>query len=82
MGSSLGPVLVYITVTEWEEIVVSNLNNSVLIKFYIRYADDIDNTVYRFNTFDNHLKFTIINLTGNNVDSLYIKTERDETDLF
>lgn len=35
-----------------------------------------------FNTFDNHLKFAIVNLTGNNVDSLYIKTERDETDLF
>ena len=40
MGSSLGPVLANIIMTELEKIVVSDLINSGLIKFYIRYVDD------------------------------------------
>ena len=61
MGSSLGPVLANIIMTELEKIVVSNLINSGLIKFYMRYVDhtlllakedDIDNIVQHFNAFD------------------------------
>ena len=56
MGSSLGPVLANIIMTELEKIMVSDLINFGLIKFYIRYADDtlllakeddIDNIVHQ-----------------------------------
>ena len=90
MGSSLGPVLVNIIMTELEKIVVSDLINSGLIKFYIRYVDDtlllakddIDNIVQQFNAFDDNLKFTIDKFTDNNVHFLDIKIDRNETDLF
>ena len=91
MGSSLGPVLANIIMTELEKIVVSDLINSGLIKFYIRYVDDtlllakeddIDNIVQQFNAFDDNLKFTIDKFTDNNVHFLDIKIDRNETDLF
>ena len=40
IGSSSGPVSANIIMTELEKIVVSDLINSGLIKFYIRYLDD------------------------------------------
>ena len=91
MGSSLGPVLANIIMTELEKIVVSDLISSGLIKFYIRYVDatlllakedDIDNIVQQFNAFDDNLKFTIDKFTDNNVHFLDIKIDRNETDLF
>ena len=91
MGSSLGPVLANIIMTELEKIVVSDLINSGLIKFYIRYVDDtlllakeddIDNIFQQFNAFDDNLKFTIDKFTDNNVHFLDIKIDRNETDLF
>ena len=45
MRSSLVPVLANITMTELEKIVVSDLINSGLIKFYIRYVDDTQLTI-------------------------------------
>ena len=90
MGSSLGPVLANIVMTELEKIVISDLINSGLIKFYIRYIDDtlllakeddIDNIVQQFNVFDDTLKFTIDKLTDSNVHFLDIKIDRNETDL-
>ena len=91
MGSSLGSVLANIIMTELEKIVVSDLINSGLIKFYIRYVDDtlllakeddIDNIFQQFNAFDDNLKFTIDKFTDNNVHFLDIKIDRNETDLF
>ena len=91
MGSSLGPVLANIIMMELEKIVVSDLINSGLIKFYIRYVDDtlllakeddIDNIVQQFNAFDDNLKFTIDKFTDNNVHFLDIKIDRNGTDLF
>ena len=90
VGSSLGLVLANIIMTELEKIVVSDLINSGLIKFYIRYVDDtlllakddIDNIVQQFNAFDDNLKFTIDKFTDNNVHFLDIKIDRNETDLF
>ena len=64
MGSSLGPILANIIMMKLEEIVVSDLINSSLIKFYIKYVDDtlllakeneIANIV-QFNAFDGYLK--------------------------
>ena len=40
MGSSLGPVLANILLTEFEKLIISNLVNSGLIKFYRRHVDD------------------------------------------
>ena len=40
MGSSLGPVLANIILTEFEKEVVSELIKSGIIKFYRRYVDD------------------------------------------
>ena len=77
--------------TEFEKIVVSDLTNFGLIKFYIRYVDDtlllakeddIDNIEQQFNGFDDNLKFTIDKFTDNNVPFLDIKIDRNETDLF
>ena len=77
--------------TELEKTVASDLINSGLIKFYIRYVDDtlllakeddIDNIVQQFNAFDDNLKFTIDKFTDNNVHFLDIKIDRNETDLF
>ena len=91
MGSSFGPVLANIIMTELEKIVVSDLINPGLIKFYIRCVDDtillakeddIDNIVQQFNTFDDNLKFTIDKFTDSNVHFLNIKTDCTKTDLF
>ena len=91
MGSSLGPVLANIIITELEKIVVSNLINSGMIKFYIRYVDDplflakeddIDNIVQQFNAFDENLKFTTDKFTDTNVHFLDIKIEDSRTDIF
>ena len=79
MGSSLGPVLANIIMTELERIVVSDLNSSGLIKFSIRYVDDtlllakeedINNILLRFSSFDKNLKFTIDKFTNKNIHFL------------
>ena len=40
MGSSLGPVLANIILTEFERLIVSELIADGTIKFYKRYVDD------------------------------------------
>ena len=70
---------------------VSDLINSGLIKFYIRYEDDtlllakeddIDTIVQQFNVFHDNLKFTIDKFIDSNIHFLYIQIDRNETDLF
>ena len=77
--------------TELEKIVVSDLINSGLIKFYIRYVDDMlllvtgddtGNIVKQFNAFDDNLKLTTDKFTDSNLHSLDIKTDCNEADLF
>ena len=91
MGSSLGPVLANIIITELEKIVVFDLINSGLIKFYFRYVEDtlllakedgIDDIVQQFNAFDDNLKFTIDKFIDNNIHFLDFKIDHNETDLF
>ena len=69
----------------------SDLINSGLIKFYIRYVDDtlffakeddIGNIVQHFNAFDDNLKFMIDIFKDNNVNFLDIKIHHNETGLF
>ena len=62
MGACLGPVLANMIMTE---LVVDDLINSGLIKFYVRYVDntlkteDIDGIITRFNNFYPKVEFTV-----------------------
>ena len=68
MGSCLAPVLANIILTEFEKLVVDDLVNSGILKFYRRYVDDtlvlmkvsdIPFVLNKFNSFDKNLKFTV-----------------------
>ena len=68
MGSSLGPVLANIILTEFERLIVSELIADGTIKFYKRYVDDtlvlikpsdISAVLAKFNSFDPNLTFTV-----------------------
>ena len=67
MGSSLGPVLANIIMTELEKIVLPKLFEEEIIKFYVRYVDDtlvmikeekVNEVLQHFNEFDKNLQFT------------------------
>ena len=68
MGSSMGPVLASIIMTEFEKLIVQDLISNDIIKFYGRYVDDTLLVVRpenipliheRFNSFDPNIQFTI-----------------------
>ena len=68
MGESLGPVLANIIMTECEKVIVNQLSENNIVKFYIRYVDDtllvlrkkyIDIALNKFNSFNKNLKFTV-----------------------
>ena len=68
MGSSLGPVLANIIMTELENVVIRPLIDSNVIKFYRRYVDDtllllkandVDKVHRALEKFDKNLKFTV-----------------------
>lgn len=68
MGSSLGPVLANIIMTELENVVIQPLIDQGIIQFYCRYVDDtlllvkprdVDLIHERLNAFDNNLRFTV-----------------------
>ena len=68
MGSSLGPVLANIIMTELEDIVIKPLINDNTIRFYSRYVDDtllllkpedIQHVHNALNNFDAKLQFTV-----------------------
>ena len=70
MGSSLGPVLANIVMTELEKHVIKPFIDNGIIKFYCRYVDDtlvlvkpddIDMIHNALNNFHPNLKFTIDN---------------------
>ena len=91
MGSSLGPVLANIIMTELETAIVDNLFNTGIIKFYVRYVDDtlvlakpedFDEILSQLNSFDENLRFTIDSFDDNNVHFLDLKIDETKTDLF
>ena len=91
MGSSLGPVLSNVIMTEFERLVVDKLIKDGLIKFYIRYVDDtlvlaivedLDNIMKQFNSFDKSIHFTIDKFEDGIVHFLDIKINGFETDLY
>ena len=68
MGSSIGPVLANIILTEFERVIVPELINDGVIKFYKRYVDDalvsikpsdISTVLAKLNSFDPNLTFTV-----------------------
>ena len=68
MGGSLGPVLANIIMTECEKVIVNPLIENNIIKFYVRYVDDIllvlrmkdiDIVLNKFNSFNENLKITV-----------------------
>ena len=90
MGSSLGPVLANVLITEFERLVVDKLIKDGLIKFYIRYVDDIlvlakvegiDNIMKQFNLLDKTNQFTIDRFEDSIIHFLDIKINGSETDL-
>ena len=90
MGASLGPVLANVILTEFERLFVDKLIKGGLIKFYIRYVDDtlvlakaenIDNIMKQFNSFDKSIQFTIDRFEDGVAHFLDIKINGSETDL-
>ena len=68
MGSSLAPLLANIILTEFECVIVLDLINGGIIKFYKCYVDDtlvlikpsdISSVLAKFNSFDRNLNFTV-----------------------
>ena len=79
MGSPLGPVLANIILTEFENVVVSDLLQSSILKFYRRYVDDIlvlvkptdiPTVLNKFNAFDKNLNPTVENFKDGSVQFL------------
>ena len=68
MGGSMKPVLANIIMTKCEKVIVNQLIENNIVKFYIKYVDDIllvlrkkdiDIILNKFNSFNKNLKFTV-----------------------
>ena len=91
MGSSIGPVLANIILTEFEGVIVSELINDSVIKFYKRYVDDtlvlikpsdISAVLAKLNSVDRNLKFTVDTFSDGLIHLLDIKVSVDGTDIY
>ena len=90
MGSSLAPVLANIILTEFEHVIVSDLINDGVIKFYKPYVDDtlvlikpsdISSVLAKFNSFERNLNFTVDTFPDGLIHFLDIKVSVDDTDI-
>ena len=90
MGSSLGPVLANIIMTELENQMVRNLLADGTVAFYSRYVDDtlllikpenVKMVLKKFNSFHSSLNFTC-NQFQDEVHFLDIKIDRNKTDIY
>ena len=92
MGSSLGPVLANIILTEFENVIVKPLIETGVLKFYCRYLDDtlvlikkdkIQHALNSFNSFDKNLRFSVDTFDDGNIHFLDIKIlNNGETDVY
>ena len=91
MGSSLGPVLANIIMTQMESEIVKSLETKGVIKHYMGYVDDtlllitpenIETGLRKFNSFRNNLHFTLDTFDGGNIHFLDLKIEGIETDVY
>jgi hypothetical protein len=90
MGSSLGPVLANVIMTEMEKEIIEKLHHDDVIKFYIRYVDDtlvlakpadFMNILHKLNSFHPQLKFTYEEF-DNQVHFLDILFTNDSTTIY
>ena len=86
MGSSLGPVLANVIMTEMEKIVVEPLLQDGTIAFYKRYVDDtlllikpekLSDVLYSFNSFHPKIKFTSDDFPDSHIHFLDLKVSSD-----
>ena len=92
MGSSLGPVLTNVILTEFENVIVKPLIETSVLKFYCRYLDDtlimikkakIQHVLNPFISFKKNLKFTADTFDNGNILFLDIKIlNNGETDIY
>ena len=90
MGSSLAPVLANIILTEFKRVIVSDLINEGVIKFYKCYVDDtllikpsdISSVLAKFNSFDRNLNFTVDTFLDGLIHFLDIKVSVHGTDIY
>ena len=91
MGSSLGPVLAKIIMTQMESEIVKPLETKGVIKHYMHYVDDtlllikpenIETVLRKFNSFHNNLHFTVDTFDGGDIHFLDLKIEGIETDVY
>ena len=90
IGSSLGPVLANIILTEFENVIVKPLIETSVLKFYCRYVDDtivlmkkdkIQHALNSFNSFDKNLRFYVDTFDNGNIHFFDIKIlNNGETD--
>ena len=90
MGSSLGPVLANIIMTELENTVVKDLIMDATIGFYAHYVDDtlslikpenVQKVLQKLNSFHKSLNFTFAPFPGE-VHFLDIKIDKTKTDIY
>ena len=92
MGSSLGPVLANIILTEFENLIVKPLIETSVLSFYCRYVDDnlvlinkdkMQHVLNSFNSFDKNLRFSVNTFDDGNIHFLDIKIlNNGETDIY
>ena len=91
MGSCLDPVLANIIMTEMEAVIVDKLFEENLLKFYIRYMDDIlalikesdiNTVLYKLDSFHPNLKFAVDKFDDGIVHYLDIKIIDSETYIY
>ena len=91
MGSSLGPVLANIIMTQMESEIVKPLETKGVIKHYMRYVDDtlllikpenIETVLRKFNSFHKNLHFTVDTFDGGDIHFLDLKIEGIETEVY
>ena len=91
MGSSLGPVLANIIMTELENVLIKDLLDTGTIAFYARYVDDtlvlvkpndVQKVLNKLNSFHKNLKFTVDTFPDDIVHFLDIKIDGNKTDVY
>ena len=91
MGSSLGPVLANIIMTELEKLIINNLITDGTIKFYNRYVDDtllvikpedVPRVHGLLENFDKNLKFTVDHFTNEVPHFLDLQLSPDGISIF
>ena len=91
IGSSLGPVLANIIMTELGNVLIKDLLDTGTIAFYARYVDDtlvlvkpndVQKVINKLNSSDKNLKFTVDTFPDDIVHFLDIKIDGNKTDVY